>query len=91
MIGHILRTDEGGDGNIADRTLEERRRKGRSKIMWRKTLKNERRNEGWSSWKEGPVAAADREKWRSSVTALGATRYNRGTVLDCLLFIQIYH
>jgi hypothetical protein len=53
---------------------EGKRRRGRPKTTWRKTVEKERREDGWGSWDEVRAVAADRERWRSYVKALCATR-----------------
>ena len=61
---------------ILPTVIEGRRKKGRPKTTWRRTVEKERRGAGWSSWDEARVtAAADRNKWRNSVEALCATRH----------------
>ena len=76
MIGHILRQDHNNDCNIALTWAPEgKRRRGRPKTTWRRTVDKERREAGWKSWAEARTAAADREKWKSSVKALCATRH----------------
>ena len=76
MIGHILRQDHNNDCNIAMTWAPEgKRRKGRPKTTWRRTVEKERGEGGWKSWLEVRTAAANREKWRSSVKALCATRH----------------
>ena len=76
MIGHILRQDHNNDCNIALTWAPEgKRRKGRPKTTWRRTVEKERQEGGWKSWSEVRTAAADREKWKRSVKALCATRH----------------
>ena len=76
MIGHILRQDHNIDCSIAMTWAPEgKRRKGRPKTTWRRTVEKERKEGGWNSWSEARTAAANREKWRSSVEALCATRH----------------
>ena len=75
MIGHILRQDRNNHSNIAMTWAPEgKRKKGRPKTTWRRTVEKERREAGWSSWDEARVTAADRNEWRNSVEALCATR-----------------
>ena len=76
MIGHI-RQDHNNDCNIALTWAPEgKRRKGRPKTTWRRTVEKERQEGGWKSWSEVRTAAADREKWKHSVEALCATRHD---------------
>ena len=52
---------------------EGKRRRGRPKTTWRRTVEREMREGGWGSWDEVRVAEAVREKWKDSVKALCAT------------------
>ena len=71
MIGHILRKDQKGDCNIAMTWAPEgKRKRGRPKTTWRRTVEKVRKDAGWRSWEE----ATNSEKWRTSVGALCATR-----------------
>ena len=75
MIGHILRQDSGNDCNVAMTWAPEgKRKKGRPKTTWRRTVEKERRDAGWGSWNEVRVIASDRKRWRRTVEALCATR-----------------
>ena len=76
MIGHILRQDPKNDCNIALTWAPEgKRRRGRPKTTWRRTVEKERREAGWDSWNQVRVIAADKKGWRCSVKALCATRH----------------
>ena len=76
MIGHILRQDRENDCNVAISWAPEgKRRRGRPKTTWRRTVEREMREGGWGSWDEVRVVAAVREKWKDSVKALCATRH----------------
>ena len=76
FIGHTLRQDPTSDCNIALTWAPEgRRKRGRPKTTWRRTVEKERADAGWRSWNETRVAAADRIEWRRSVEALCATRH----------------
>ena len=76
MIGHILRQNHDNDCNVAMTWAPEgKRRKGRPKTTWRRTVEKERKEAGWTSWAEVRTAAADRETWKCSVKALCATRH----------------
>jgi len=55
-----------------------KRKVGRPKTTWRRTLEIERAMGGWKSWKEARVLAKDREKWRISSAALCATEREEG-------------
>ena len=75
MIGHILKKDQKDDCNIAMAWAPEGKRKGgRQKTTWRRTVEKERKDAGWRSLEEAKTAATSREKWRTSVEALCATR-----------------
>ena len=76
MIGHILRQDQNNDCNTAMTWAPEgKRRRGRPKTTWRRTVEKERDEAGWTSWAEARTSAADRVKWRRSVEALCAGRH----------------
>ena len=76
MIGHILRQDQNNDCNTAMTWAPEgRRRRGRPKTTWRRTVEKERDEAGWTSWAEARTSAADRVKSRRSVEALCAIRH----------------
>ena len=76
MIGHILRQDQNNDCNTAMTWAPEgRRRRGRPKTTWRRTVEKERDEAGWTSWAEARTSAADRVTWRRSVEALCVTRH----------------
>ena len=66
MIGHILRQDQNNDCNIAMTwTPEGKRRRGRPKTTWRRTVEKERAEAseaGWRSWEEAKTIAASRDK-----------------------------
>ena len=62
MIGHILRQDRENDCNVAILWVPEgKRRRGKPKTTWRRTVEREMREGGWGSWDEMWVAAAVRE------------------------------
>ena len=76
MIGHILRQDQNSDCNIAMTWVPEgKRRRGRPKTTWRRTVEKERKEAGWKSWSDARPIAANREKWEHSVEALCAMRH----------------
>ena len=76
FIGHMLRKDPENDCNVAlGWAPEGRRKRGRPKVTWRRTVENERKALGLSTWAEARVAAANKTKWRCSVEALCATRH----------------
>ena len=70
MIGYVLRQDRGNDCNIAVTWAPEgKRKRGRPKTTWRRTVERERGEAGWRTWEKVRSEAADREKWRSCVEA----------------------
>ena len=76
FIGLTLRQDRDSHCNTALTWAPEGRRKiGRPKTTWRRTVEKERHQLGWRSWAEARVAAEDRTEWRCSVDALCATRH----------------
>ena len=52
-----------------------KRKVGRPKTTWRRTVEKERENLGWRSWNEARAIAKDRDKWKKSVEALCASRH----------------
>ena len=54
---------------------EGRRRVGRPKTTWRRTVEKERKEFGLRTWDEARVQARDRQIWRKSVEALCASRH----------------
>ena len=73
MIGHVLRQDRNSNTNIAlSWTPEGRKKKGRPKTTWRRTVETKRNDAGWRSWEEAKAAAAYRETWSNSVEVLCA-------------------
>ena len=74
MIGHILIEDRNNIINVVMTWVPDgKRRRGRPKTTWRRTIEKERNEIGWRSYKEARMAAAYREKWRKSVKVLCAT------------------
>ncbi len=63
FIGHILRQQPDPEG---------KRKRGRPKTTWRRTVEKERSKAGWQSWREVRTAAQDRNRWRAYVEALCA-------------------
>ena len=77
MIGHVLRQDQNNNCNIAITWApEEKRRRGRPKATWTRTVEKERAEAEWQSWEQAKTVAANRDKWRDSVKALCAMRHN---------------
>ena len=73
FIGHILRQQPDNDCVTAlTWTPEGKRKRGRPKTTWRRTVEKERSKAGWQSWGEVRTAAQDRNRWRAHVEALCA-------------------
>ena len=73
-IGHILRKEPNHDCVTAVTWAPEgKRKRGRPKTTWRRTVDKERQVAGWTSWNQARAAAADKVTWRLSVEALCAT------------------
>ena len=76
-IGHVLRKDRNDDCMVAMGWQPEGKRKvGRRKITWRRTVERECRQERWTSWAEARTAAKDRAGWKTKVAPYGAERTN---------------
>ena len=76
-----MRQDRNSACNVAIPWASEgKRRRGRQKTTWRRTVEKERREGGWGSWDEVRAVAAGRERWRSSVKALCATRHEEDSL-----------
>ena len=75
LIGHILRKHPDNDCAAAlSWAPEGKRRRGRPKKTWRRTVERERTKAGWKAgWKEVRTAAHDRNHWRTHVQALCTT------------------
>ncbi len=70
-IGHVLRTSP---TNISRTALtwapEGKRRRGRPRETWRRTVETERNQLGWCSWGAAIASAANRDGWRSFLAGL---------------------
>ena len=76
-IGHVLRRENDDLTKTALRwTPEGRRKQGRPKITWRRTVEAEIKEMG-KSWGELEKAAQNRDDWRSLVLALCASGHNK--------------
>ena len=51
----------------------EKRKSGRPKTTWRRTVEREMKEGGWGSWDEVRGVAVDRQTWKVSVEALCST------------------
>jgi hypothetical protein len=68
-IGHTIRKDENAVERIAlDWNPQGRRKRGRPKKTWRKSIMEEAQREG-RTWREVKRLAADRSRWKSFVAA----------------------
>ena len=66
FIGHILRQQPDNDCVTAlTWTPEGKRKRGRPKTTWRRTVEKERSKAGWQSWREARTAAQDRNRWKA--------------------------
>ena len=73
-IGHVLRKDVGAIPRVAIQWRPEgKRKRGRPKNTWRRTVETEAAAMG-HSWGTLRVMAQDRDRWRSFVAALIASR-----------------
>ena len=73
-IGHVLRMDDSCHCMTALSWCPEGRRKvGRPRTTWRRTVEKERKMLGWRSWSEAKPIARDRVRWRRSLAALWTT------------------
>ena len=73
IIRHILRQQPDDDCVTAlTWTPEGRKKRGRPKTTWRRTVEKERSKAGWQSWSEVRTAAQDRNRWKGHVEALCA-------------------
>ena len=73
-LGHTLRKDPTNATRQAlDWNPQGKRRRGRPRQTWRRSLQNELRNSNMS-WEEAKTCARDRGKWRRAVEALCFSR-----------------
>ena len=71
---HVLRKDATDNCRVAlGWQPEGKRAVGRPNTTWRRTVENERKSEGWNSWREVKVIAEDRVGWKTRVAALCAS------------------
>lgn len=67
-LGHVLRMGNTRHAKIAiSWTPDGRRKRGRPKETWRRTIERERKDLGFSSWTEAAKVAAERDQWRGLV------------------------
>jgi hypothetical protein len=76
-IGHVLRKEIDHHCMTALTWQPDGKRKvGRPKTTWRRTVDKERKKAKWKTWNEARGYAKDRDKWKMSVVeALCATRH----------------
>jgi hypothetical protein len=78
-IGHISRRDREDHCMTALIWAPEGKRKvGRPKINWRRTVEKERNDMGWSSWSQVRNAATDQMAWKRYTQALCANGREEG-------------
>ncbi|XP_077863210.1 uncharacterized protein LOC144346069, partial [Saccoglossus kowalevskii] len=76
FIGHTLREEPTSICNTALTWAPEgKRKRGRPKTTWRRTVEKERNKAGWKSWAEARVAAADRASTERLHSVLCAIRH----------------
>ena len=56
-------------------TPEGKRRVGRPKTTWRRTVESERNSLGWNGWGTARTVARDRTRWKDCIGALCANGY----------------
>ena len=69
-----MRKDPGNDCLIALTWAPDgKRKRGRPKMTWRRTVEKEMTHAGWTSWNQVKSIASDRAEWRKQVEAFCAT------------------
>ena len=77
--GHILRQEPDNDCITALTWAPEgKRKRGRPRTTWQRTVERERSSAGWQSWSEVHTAAQDNTLWRTSVDSLCASMAQSG-------------
>ena len=67
-LGHVLRMENTRHAKIAVTwTPEGKRKRGRPKETWRRTIERERKDLGFQSWTEATKVATERDQWRRLV------------------------
>ena len=67
-IGHVLRLQPESNARTAlTWTTEGRRKQGRPKETWRRTVERERKHLGFRSWNDAATRARDRTEWRGLI------------------------
>ena len=74
-IGHVCRMEPSSIPKVAMRwTPDGKRKRGRPKETWRRSVEKEMKDNGWS-WGQIQHQAEDRHNWRSLVAALCASKH----------------
>ena len=79
-LGHVLRMPSDKNPKIALTWAPEgKRRRGRPRETWRRTVNKEREHLGFKTWSQAEVAARDRVAWRRRINGpiLHAERRDR--------------
>ena len=67
-LGHVLRMENTRHVKLAITwTPEGKRKRGRPKETWRRTIERERQDLGFQSWTDATAVARDRQRWRGLV------------------------
>jgi hypothetical protein len=70
-IGHILRREKNNHARVALTWAPEgKRKRGKPRTTWRRTVEQERDLMGWTSWSKVAELATDRTGWRHAVHSL---------------------
>ena len=78
-IGHVLRMQNNCYCQTAMSWVPEGRRKaGRPRTTWRRTIEKERKQLRWGSWSQAKPIARNNADWREFTAALLATRPEEG-------------
>ena len=69
-IGHVLRMNQDRTPSVALTWAPEgKRKRGRPKETWRRTVEKERNKLGFGSWAETRKVATDRDEWRLLISS----------------------
>lgn len=70
-LGHVLRREAQNNSKVAlTWTPEGRRKRGRPRNTWRRTVEKERQELGWETWRSAELAAKDKAGWRKILSGL---------------------
>ena len=68
-LGHVLRIENINNAKVSVTwSPEGRRKRGKPKTTWHRTVENEWRRPGFSSWTQIMKVAKERAKWKESLT-----------------------